>query len=791
MICLTTTSAGAVAGQSELHFSDDSASAPEWSEGVMMARSGPGNTTNESSNSSADPAAPPYNATELREQARQPAGAAQTTSETQEQYLLQTAGVTEQRLAKLKSLDANVEVRHRDLLQIRAPSQQLPAIRQLTWVRSVAPLGQATPAEVSEGVSILNADSAHARGITGADIKVGVIDNGFDPNNPEISENVEAVRSFHSRGITGTNTRHGTAVSEIVVDTAPNASLHLVNFEGGQIRFVQSVNYLIEQDVDVIVASYGFFGLPRDGSLPASEAFTRAQNEGIVTVSSTGNSAEKHWERPARDSDDDTFIEVNEQGAEKIYLNDGEAIQGSESISLYWGQYAEPSNQDYDLALYKQTQGGDTLVAESTAPQRGNNPGQEVIRTNLDAGVYYLVITNLDADGSQTLNIDTTEAPIVPNVSRGSITAPASGVGVIGVGAFSSANFAIPSYSSQGPTDDGRRGVDVVAPTGVSTAAFTPFGGTSAAAPHIAGLSALALQANPSLSPRNVTERIQQSATDTGPPGVDIETGYGRPDAEQLLIGQGTVSGVIATETGQPVSDATVRLLIADTDEVVSSTTTDNQGEYVFSDIATGQYIVEVEFGQDTNRSQIFSVPDGGTVSPEVSITGAAVELSVAAPATVQPGSTVTVTAEVTNRDVPEASSGLINLSTGAAPLSLANERTSPVFLGFGGNPIPAVGDTVSQEFELIVAEEAAVGQNATLTAEARLQNGDATRNTTTTRTVTISNQQDPVQRFDTNGEPGIQGDEVLDAISQFNEGGDLEPGDVLDVISAFNENNA
>jgi len=49
--------------------------------------------------------------------------------------------------------------------------------------------------------------------------------------------------------------------------------------------------------------------------------------------------------------------------------------------------------------------------------------------------------------------------------------------------------------------------------------------------------------------------------------------------------------------------------------------------------------------------------------------------------------------------------------------------------------------------------------------------------------------QQDPVQRFDTNGEPGIQGDEVLDAISEFNEGGDVEATDVLDVISAFNEN--
>ncbi|TSD08642.1 hypothetical protein DP107_18880 [Haloglomus irregulare] len=46
-----------------------------------------------------------------------------------------------------------------------------------------------------------------------------------------------------------------------------------------------------------------------------------------------------------------------------------------------------------------------------------------------------------------------------------------------------------------------------------------------------------------------------------------------------------------------------------------------------------------------------------------------------------------------------------------------------------------------------------------------------------------------PVERFDTNGEPGIQGDEVLDAISEFNEGGDVEATDVLDVISAFNEN--
>ena len=792
LICLATTSAGAVAGQSELRFSPNAASAPEGSEGVMMARSAPGNTTNESSNSSADPAAPPYNATELREQASSTAGVAQTTSDTRGQYLLQTTEVTEQRLAKLKSLDASIEVRHRNLLQIRAPSRQLPALRQLAWVSSVSPLGQAAPTEVSEGVSILNADRAHARGITGADVEVGVIDRGFDPNNSEISGNVATVRSFHSRGITGADTRHGTAVSEIVVDTAPNASLHLVSFERESAQFVQSVDYLIEQDVDVIVDSYSFFGFPRDGSHPVSKAYTRAQKQGIVTVSAAGNSAQKHWEGPARDSDDNTRIEVNERGTERIYLNDEEVIQGSESISLYWGQYAEPSNQDYDLALYKQNQGDDTLVAASTNPQSGKNYGREEIRTgSLDPGIYYLVITNVDADGSQTLNIDTKQASIVPNVSRGSITAPASGVGVIGVGAFSYADFAIPSYSSHGPTDDGRRGVDVVAPTGVSTVGLNPFGGTSAAAPHIAGLTALALQANTSLSPEAVTERVQQSATDTGPPGVDIETGYGRPDAEQLLTSQGTVSGVIATETGRPVSDATVRLLIANTEEVVSSTTTDDQGRYVLTDVTTGQYILEVELGQNTNRSELFLIPDGGTVSPEVSIIGPAVELSVSAPAPVQPGSTVTVTAEVTNRDVPEANTGVINLSTGAAPLSLANKSTSSVSLGGGDTPIPAVGNTVSQKFELIVAEEATVDQNYTLTAEARLQNADTTRNATTTQTVPVSNQQDPIERFDGNGNGEIDRREAISAVIAFNQGQEgVERRDVIEVIIAFNKRN-
>jgi hypothetical protein len=167
----------------------------------------------------------------------------------------------------------------------------------------------------------------------------------------------------------------------------------------------------------------------------------------------------------------------------------------------------------------------------------------------------------------------------------------------------------------------------------------------------------------------------------------------------------------------------------------------------------------------------------------------APVELSLEAPETVQPGETMTVTAELTNRDVPEPSSGAIELTPVPEPLSVAGASANPVFLGFAGNALPAVGESVTQQFEIAVSQEAAVEQELTLETEATLQNSEVTRNATTTQTVTITDQQDPVERFDQNDEPGIQGDEVLDAISEFNEGGDVEATDVLDVISAFNEN--
>jgi len=59
--------------------------------------------------------------------------------------------------------------------------------------------------------------------------------------------------------------------------------------------------------------------------------------------------------------------------------------------------------------------------------------------------------------------------------------------------------------------------------------------GTSAAAPFVAGLSALVLSVNPSLTPAEVRGVLASSATDLGDPGWDVKYGWGRIHVENAL----------------------------------------------------------------------------------------------------------------------------------------------------------------------------------------------------------------------------------------------------------------
>ena len=101
----------------------------------------------------------------------------------------------------------------------------------------------------------------------------------------------------------------------------------------------------------------------------------------------------------------------------------------------------------------------------------------------------------------------------------GTIGTPGGAEDVITVGALNK-NTAIAEYSSEGPTEEGRVkpniafvGSDVMSTQHNSGDGYVAFSGTSMATPGVAGTVALMLQANPDLSPFDVRNILQETAT--------------------------------------------------------------------------------------------------------------------------------------------------------------------------------------------------------------------------------------------------------------------------------------
>lgn len=105
------------------------------------------------------------------------------------------------------------------------------------------------------------------------------------------------------------------------------------------------------------------------------------------------------------------------------------------------------------------------------------------------------------------------------SVASAQIGTPGSAEDVITVGALDK-DTSIAVYSSQGPTEEGRVkpniafvGSDVMSTQHNSGDGYVAFSGTSMATPGVAGTVALMLQANPDLSPFDVRNILQETAT--------------------------------------------------------------------------------------------------------------------------------------------------------------------------------------------------------------------------------------------------------------------------------------
>jgi hypothetical protein len=219
---------------------------------------------------------------------------------------------------------------------------------------------------------------------------------------------------------------------------------------------------------------------------------------------------------------------------------------GEVAIFLTWDDGFGKSANNYDLFLVKQSNG--QIVARSTDVQSGSQDPVEIIDyTNTGSNDFFrIVVQNVHdqaqvkhlnlfsfspecaADGPRLLANGHHERHNYNTAARSmSAQSDAGGtpVSVISAAAICSAsaaaqgvfagsatpdescadrsNSTVEYFSSQGPTTDGRTKPDITGIDGVGVTAagsfVNPFFGTSAAAPHVAGIAALALQAAPCL----------------------------------------------------------------------------------------------------------------------------------------------------------------------------------------------------------------------------------------------------------------------------------------------------
>lgn len=467
-----------------------------------------------------------------------------------------TGPVSPPDLAQLSSLGVAIEAYSAHLIRALLPAAEL--VEAVARLPRVAFLRRPyKPVLLEESLGPIGAVLFHAHRFKGQGVKMAVIDVGFAGLSWAIAQEVlpqeiiADATDYSGEGLeAGTN--HGTAVAELAHKVAPQTLLYLKKI-GDEVDLANAVDDCLRQGVQIIVHSVGWFNTNfTDGTGIVAELADRAHRLGILWVNAAGNHAQQHWSGPFRDADSDGWVEF--QGSqEELKLRSG---LGQLQLFLTWDDWPR-SCQDYDLFLYD-FQGN--LVAASQNYQTCSEPPTEEIdyfplQPGVSAlpimGTYYVRVLARNKLRPVALKLFAAGAQLEPAVPQGSLPAPADARGVLAVGAIPIGLWASgppESFSSQGPTSDGRLKPELMAPDNVRTATevglWHRFSGTSAAAPQVAGAAALLLSQHPDWTAADAWEALEENAIDMGQPGKDNIYGSGRLN---LSLGRPSAARQIAT----------------------------------------------------------------------------------------------------------------------------------------------------------------------------------------------------------------------------------------------------
>jgi len=450
-------------------------------------------------------------------------------------------------------------------LQVTASPDRLDGLRAIPGVAAARAAGggmtetdpddpgaavAASGAVRSEGFERVGADALQALAGDGAGVTIAVLDLGFGSARiPSLQAKRELppsarleTRSFDATwGLAGRNaygnaTNHGELVAQTVFDYAPAAQYVFVNYHTEQ-DFQAAVEWLIQRRPDVVVHSNSFIEGPFDGSGAAAQAVDRAAAAGIAWVNSAGNYAERHWEGQWADADQDDALDWPTTPGWTFQVDAGKPI----TFALTWDQPDGAEVTDLDLVLEERTAAGGWSEVRASRDSQAAGARSSERFTGVPSGdggefrVRVVLAGGPPPPGRITLFSREIPMDALGDPAPGSVPTPGDADGSITVGAVDWTNNGLKSYSSRGPTDDGRMKPDITAPTNTRVLTATgprSVGGTSNAAPNAAGAIALIIaarkRAGAPVDLAGLGDIVATQALDLGVPGPDDQFGAGR-----------------------------------------------------------------------------------------------------------------------------------------------------------------------------------------------------------------------------------------------------------------------
>ncbi|MGM0901394.1 MAG: S8 family serine peptidase [Bacillota bacterium] len=455
---------------------------------------------------------------------------------------------------------------------VEGPLQELEKIqgaKQVSPVQSYKAEATATNIELIGGEKVRGIFDTNGQRLSGKGITVGVIDTGIDYEHPDLHRNYGGGHDLvdgdddpmETKGTIGGSTLHGTHVAGIIgangriTGVAPDAKLiaYRALGPGGMgttEQVLAAIDQAIEDKVDVLNLSLG--NDINGPDLPISLAINKAVEQGITAVTSSGNSGPNKWTVGSPG----TATKAISVGAstpplqvpylsvtgvpDKIRL---EPLMGSEG----WKLDRSIEILDGGIGRKSQVKGA---KGKLVLIKRGELTFTEKAKNAAEAGAIGVIIFN-NTKGGFLGNLE--ESLDIPVASITMEEGERLRKAIKKTKEFARMDLVeekdiLADFSSRGPvTNTWEIKPDVVAP-GVAINSTIPGGylalqGTSMAAPHVAGASALIKQAHPDWGP----EQIKAALMNTSVP-IQNREGKGYHTYEQGA-GRIQVEKAVKTET--------------------------------------------------------------------------------------------------------------------------------------------------------------------------------------------------------------------------------------------------